>query len=473
MLNAGDRDAITWSRCLYLKRMSIRIAIATAFVLLAQLAGAQTKKVVADKIIGVVGDRIILKSDIDNQIADAKRQDVELPPNAECYLVQQLLINKMLAIQAEKDSIPVSDDEVQADIDNRIRYFISQYGSREVIEQITGKTIYQFREEMREPIRESKLAAGMRNKIIENIRITPTEVRAYFEKIPPDSLNYYETELEIGEIVIYPKAGREMEEYAQEELREYKRMVESGEKRFETLASLYTDDPGSKQTGGMYVLNRADRQWDPTFFNTAMSLREGQISRVIKSKFGYHIIQCVSRNGDEVTVRHILKVPRVNDDDIRQAVQRLDSVRAQLIAGTIRFGEAVAKYSDEEQSKFTGGRKTGADGSSIITIDELEKDVVLLLDDLKVGEYSRPVPFTDARGKRGVRMILLISRTEPHRENLRDDYNKIANRALEEKREEALEKWFRKNAGTFYIQLDPEYLQCETVRELLPGLSGK
>lgn len=450
-----------------------RIAFVAACLLLHFVAAGQTKKVVADKIIGVVGDRIILKSDIDNQIADAKRQDVELPPNAECFLVQQLLINKMLAIQAEKDSLPVSDDEVEADIDNRIRYFISQYGSREVIEQITGKTIYQFREEMREPIRETKLAGAMRNKIIENIRITPTEVRSFFQKIPTDSLSFYETELEIGEIVIYPKAGREMEEYAQEELREFKRMVEGGEKRFETLASLYTDDPGSKQTGGMYVLNRTDRQWDPTFFNTAMSLREGQISRVIKSKFGYHIIQCVTRNGDEVTIRHILKVPRVNEEDIRNAVQKLDTVRSQLIAGTIRFGEAVSKYSDEEQSKFTGGRKTGGDGSSIITIDELEKDIVVLLDDLKVGEYSRPVPFTDQRGKRGVRMILLLARTEPHRENLRDDYNKIANRALEAKREETLEKWFRKNAGTFYIQLDPEYSRCQNVRELLPALSGK
>lgn len=450
-----------------------RIAFVAALLLLTVVAAAQTKKVVADKIIGMVGERIILKSDIDNQIADAKRQDVDLPPNADCFLVQQLLINKMLAIQAEKDSLPVSDDEVEADIDNRIRYFISQYGSREVIEQITGKTIYQFREEMREPIRETKMAGSMRSKIIENIRITPTEVRSYFEKIPTDSLNFYETELEIGEIVIYPKAGRDMEEYAQEELREFKRMVEGGEKRFETLASLYTDDPGSKQSGGMYVLNRTDRQWDPTFFNTAMSLREGQISRVIKSKFGYHIIQCVSRNGDEVTVRHILKIPRVNEEDIRLATQRLDTVRSQLIAGTIRFGEAVSKYSDEEQSKFTGGRKTGADGSSIITIDELEKDVVVLLDELKVGEYSRPVPFADERGKRGVRLILLIARTEPHRENLRDDYNKIANRALEVKREETLEKWFRKNAGTFFIQLDPEYLGCQTVRELLPDLAGK
>jgi len=214
---------------------------------------AQPKRVVADKIIGVVGDRIILKSDIDNQIADAKRQDVQLPPDAHCFLIQQLIVNKMLALQAEKDSLPVSDGEVEADIDNRIRYFIQQYGSREAIEQITGKTIYQFREEMREPIKEGKLAGNMRNKIIENVKITPAEVKSFYERIPKDSLSYYETELELGEIVVYPKAGREMEEYAQDELKEYKDMVENGGKRFETLASLYTDDPGSKQTGGLYI----------------------------------------------------------------------------------------------------------------------------------------------------------------------------------------------------------------------------
>ena len=308
---------------------------------------AQPKKVVADKIIGVVGDRIILKSDVDNQIADAKRQDVELPPDAHCFLIQQLIINKMLALQAEKDSLPVSDGEVEADIDNRIRYFIQQYGSREAIEQITGKTIYQFREEMRDPIKEGKLAGNMRNKIIENVKITPAEVKSFFERIPKDSLSYYETELELGEIVVYPKAGREMEEYAQDELKEYKEMVENGGKRFETLASLYTDDPGSKQTGGLYILNRNDNSWDPTFFNTAMSLKEGQVSRVIKSKFGYHIIQCVSKVGDETTVRHILKVPRINEEDMQQAIDKLDTVRAKLITGAMSFGEAVNKYSDE------------------------------------------------------------------------------------------------------------------------------
>jgi peptidyl-prolyl cis-trans isomerase SurA len=445
---------------------------AIVLLLVATTVAGQPKKIIADKIVGIVGDRFVLKSDIDNQIADAKRQDAVLPPNAECYLMQQLIINKMLAIQSEKDSIPVSEDEVEADIDNRIRYFIQQYGSKEVIEQITGKTIYQFREEMREPIREGKQAGGMRSKIIENIKITPTEVRAYFEKIPKDSLPYYETELEVGEIVVYPKAGREMEEYAQSELNEFKRQVETASKKFETLASLYTDDPGSKQTGGMYVLNRTDRQWDPTFFNTAMGLKEGVVSRVIKSKFGYHIIQCVSRVGEDVTIRHILKVPMVNQEDIDMSITKLDSVRAKLIAGTITFGEAVSKYSDEEQSKFTGGRKTGADGSSVITIDQLEKDVVVMLDKLKPGEYSQPTAFTDERGKKGVRLIYLISKTDPHRENLKDDYSKIAVRALEEKKEKALESWFIKNSKTFYVNVDPEFQSCQIIQELL-GLTKK
>lgn len=430
-------------------------------------AFAQAKKIVADKIVGQVGDRIVLKSDIDNQIADAKRQEVDLPPDANCFLMQQLIINKMLALQAEKDSLPVGDEEVEADIDNRIRYFIQQYGSREVIEQITGKTLYQFREEMREPIKEGKLAAAMRNKIVENIKITPTEVRAYYDKIPKDSLRFYETEMEIGEIVIYPKAGREMEEYAQDELKEYKRQVETGEKKFETLASLYTEDPGSKQTGGMYVLNRADRQWDPTFFNTAMSLKEGQVSRVIKSKFGYHIIQCVMRNGDEVTIRHILKIPRITDEDMKDATYKLDTIRPRLIDGTLKFGDAVGKYSDDEQSKFTGGRIMSQDGSSIITIDQLPKEIVPVLETVKVGEYSQPFSFTDERGKKGVRMIYLISKTDPHRENMKDDYSKIASRALEEKKEQELAKWFRKNASTFFVHVDEEFKSCSSINELL------
>lgn len=428
---------------------------------------AQVKKITADKIIGVVGDRIVLKSDVDNQINDAKGKDYELPPDAHCFIMQQLIINKMLAIQAEKDSLPVGDEDVEAEVDKRVRYFIQQYGSREVIEQITGKTIYQFREEMRDPIKEMLLAEAMKKKIVENVKITPTEVRGYFDKIPKDSLAFYETELEIGEIVVYPKAGREMEEFAQDELNEYKKMVENGSKKFEFLATQYSEDPGVKENGGLYVLNRNDKQWDPTFFQTAMSLREGQISRVIKSKFGYHIIQCLSRNGDEVTVRHILKIPRINQEDVNLAISRLDTVRSKLIAGTIKFGEAVSKYSDDETSKYSGGRLSGQDGSPQITIDQLDKDLIPYLDKLKPGQYSQPIAFTDERGKKGVRMVYLISRTAPHRENMKDDYSKIANRALEEKKEKELEKWFVKNSNTFYVQIDDEYIQCSNIKKLL------
>lgn len=440
----------------------------TVVALLAVLfVQAQTKKIVADKIIGVVGDRIMLKSDIDNQINDAKSKDYELPPDASCYLMQQLIINKMLAIQAEKDSLPVSDEEIEADVDNRIRYFIQQYGSKEVIEQITGKTIYQFREEMREPIKEGKLATAMRGKIVENVKITPTEVRAFFSKIPKDSLAFYETELEIGEIVVYPKAGREMEEYAQEELKEFKRQVESGSKKMEFLASQYSEDPAAKENAGLYVLNRNDNQWDPTFFNTAMSLKEGQVSRVIKSKFGYHIIQCISKNGDEVTVRHILKIPRINEPDIKEAINKLDTVRSKLIAGTLKFGEAVAKYSDEENSKFTAGMMRGKDGTSIIYIDDLDKEMVPLLEKLKPGEFAQPTAFTDPQGKKGVRLIYLVSRTAPHRENIENDYSKIAGRALEEKKEKELQKWFIKNSNTFYVQIEDEYRDCAPIKAIL------
>ena len=445
--------------------------IFTVVAVLAVMAvQAQTKKIVADKIIGVVGDRIVLKSDIDNQINDARSKDYELPPDASCYLMQQLIINKMLAIQAEKDSLPISEEEVEADVDNRLRYFIQQYGSKEVIEQITGKTLFQFREEMREPIKESKLASAMRNKIVENVKITPTEVRAYFNRIPKDSLAFYETELEIGEIVVYPKAGREMEEYAQDELKEFKRQVEAGTKKMDFLASQYSDDPAAKENAGLYVLNRGDNQWDPTFFNTAMALKEGQISRVIKSKFGYHIIQCLSRNGDEVTVRHILKIPRINESDINDAINKLDTVRSKLITGSLKFGEAVSKYSDEENSKFTAGIMRGQDGSSIVTIDELDKDMIPLLEKLKPGEFSQPFAFTDLRGKKGVRLIYLIARTAPHRENMEDDYSKLSARALEEKKENELEKWFIKNSKTFYVQIENEYKGCDAMKAILPEL---
>lgn len=429
------------------------------------LVFSQTKKVLADKIIATVGDKIILKSDIENSLEDMKRQGVAVPDNGKCLLAEQALGIKALVLQAERDSLPVSDDEVDAEIENKIRYFINQYGSKDIVEQIAGKSIYQLKEDFRQTFKEQKLAQAMRNKIVDGVKITPNEVKKYYESIPKDSLPYYESELEIGQIVIYPKASRELENYAIDQLKEYKQQVESGGKDFKTLASLYTDDPGSKESGGKYDINRNEKQWDPIFLAKAFSLKDGQISNVFKTRFGYHIIQMVNRAGDDATIRHILKIPQVTSVETKMAIDKLDSIRSRLIAGTMQFGEAVSKYSEDEVSKFTGGNIPGSDGSTFLTIDQLDKDVVAKLKDLKVNEYSQPVEFTDEKGKKGIRILRLKSRTEPHRENMADDYNRIAQRALEEKKNDTLEKWFNQKISSFYINIDDEYKSCAEMQK--------
>ena len=426
---------------------------------------AQTKKVVADKIIATVGDKIILKSDIDNSIHDMERQNIDIPPNANCLLLEQALGLKALVVQAEKDSIPVSDEEVEADIDNQIRYFINQYGSKDIVEQIAGKSIFQLKEDFKQTFREKKLAQGERDKIVSDVRITPKEVQEYYEKIPKDSLLFYESQLEVGQIVIYPKPSRDLENYAMDQLKEYKKEVEEGSKKFEVLASLYTDDPGSKETGGRYEINRNEKQWDPVFLAKAFSLKDGQISNVFKTKFGYHIIQMVSKNGDDAVIRHILKIPQVSSIEVNLAKEKLDSIRSQLVNGTLEFGEAVAKYSEDDNSKFTGGRIPARDGSSFVTIDELDKDLVLMLNDLKVGEFSKPTEFADPTGKKGVRIVEILTKTEPHRENLKDDYDKVAGRAIEEKKNEVLDQWFEKHIPTFYIHIADDYKNCPEMQK--------
>ncbi|CAN5897774.1 peptidylprolyl isomerase [soil metagenome] len=441
--------------------MKNKILLTVLSALLLTAAWAQPKKILADKIVAVVGDKIVLKSDIENQLTDMQRQGMELPPDARCLTLEQAMGVKALVLQAEKDSIPVTEEEVETDIDNQIRYFISQYGSKEELEKVAGKSVYQLKEDFKEGFRDRKLAAAMRNKIVEDIKITPNEVKHYFEKIPTDSLSLYESEVEIGQIVSYPKASRDAEQYCIEQLADYKKQIDGG-KSFAALAASYSEDPGSKDKGGQYDINRNQKDLDPTWLSKAFTLKEGQVSNPFKSKFGYHIIQLVSRAGDDAVVRHILKIPQVTQYEMKEGFSKLDSVRANLISGTIEFGKAVNKYSDDEASKFTAGMLQGKDGT-FLTIDQLDKDMVAMMQNLKVGEYSKPVEFTDERGKKGVRIVYLKTRTEPHRENMKDDYSKIAARALEEKKENALEKWFTNKIKTYYIMVDDDYKECKAM----------
>ena len=442
------------------------------FSLLSFASKAQSARVLADKIIAIVGDKIVLRSDLVNYIDDMKRQGNEIPANAECILLDKMMQDKALILQAEKDSLPIGDEEVEAELDQRVRYFIMQYGGKEAFEQIAGRTVYQVKEDFRKSIKEGRLAKSMRDKIVEYVKITPNEVKDYYEKIPKDSLPFYESELVIGQIVLHPKAGRELEKFVQDELLDYKKQVESGQKSFETMARLYSEDPGSKQIGGRFELNKTDKQTDPDFKNAAFRLKEGQISAVVKSKFGYHIIQMVSRNGDDAVVRHILRMPQVLEEDIVEAKQRLDTVRSKLIAGTITFGEAVDKYSDDQNSKFTGGIITGQ-GGNFVTIDELDKSLVADLGKLKMGEFSQPLTFKDEQEKQGVRLVYLQSKTAPHRENLRDDYDRVSQRAIAEKRDKTIEKWFFSKLPTYYIMVDKDYQQCDEVRKQFPNFVSK
>ncbi len=431
------------------------------------------EKVIADKIAGIVGDKIILKSELATAISDMQRNNngQEVKGVDECTILDNMLIQKALVLQAEKDSLPVSDQDVEAEVDQRIRYFIQLYGGKDAFEQIAQRTVYQAKMDFMTPIREQRLAEAMRRKIVEDIKITPTEVKDYFDKIPEKQRSFYESEFQLSQIVLYPKASRDIEKLAIDDLNAYKVQVESGQRKFELLAQLYSQDPGTKDKGGAIELNRNDKSWDPVFFSTALRLKEGQISPVIKSKYGYHIIQMVSRNGDDFLVRHILRIPEITQPEIDETTSKLDSIRTGLVNNYYDFGAAVVKWSDEEIAKTTAGQIMGKNGTTFLTIPDIDKDLVLLLknSNMKPGEISKPTVFTDDRGKKGVRIVKLVSKSEPHRENLKDDYDRVAQRALDVKRSAVLEKWFMTKIPTFYIMIDPEYNNCGNLTKWTGG----
>src|SRR6478672_10211862 len=372
---------------------------------LALSAQTEAKKIIADKIAAVVGDRIIMYSDIKNTIADYARQGAQIPEDAECQILDQAILSKVLMQQAEKDSLPVTDEEVDGDLELRVREFVRMYGTEKAVEELAGKSIYQIKEDARESVKEKKLAEAEQKKIVDNIKITPAEAKVFFDRIPKDSLPFFESELEVGQIVVYPRASRDLEQYVVDELNHYKQMLDSKTSTFEQLAKLYSQDPGSKDRGGEYELNRKDKSWDPSFMAAAFRLKDGEISPVVKTKFGYHIIQMVQRNGDLATIRHILRIPPVTDAEMKEGIARLDSARSKIIAGTMDFNTAAFKYGEDEEQKYTGPYIMSGDGDTYNRIDELDKDVVATLSKMKVGEISQPIPFADERGKKGVRLV--------------------------------------------------------------------
>ncbi|MDR3679375.1 MAG: peptidylprolyl isomerase [Flavipsychrobacter sp.] len=434
------------------------------------LAGNATvhAQVSADKIVAIVGrNRIILQSDLDIQAAQIKQQEpAQYSDTVKCVLLQQMILKKMLMEQAERDSVLVSDEEVEGQLNNRLRYFIQLYGSKEKLEQASGKTLYQLKEDNREIIREDMVSEKMQGEIMQHVKITPFEVEAFYNKIPKDSLPFYPAAVEVGQIVIDPPVSAELDAYAHTKIEDIRNQIVNGGKSFETLAGIYSNDPGSRDNGGRYDDVSRTGAFAPEFLTAAFKLQNGEISPIIKTKFGYHIIQMIQRKGDEADLRHILIRGEVTSGDFKATLAKLDSVRSQLVSGTISFPLAVGKFATDEASKRTGGMIADPQtGNTLLEINKLDPTMVLSIDSLQPGQYSQPQIFYNEAHEKSCRIIYLRSRTAPHKANLKDDYSKIQDVALQQKKAQKMQQWVITKLPTYYLRIDPDYQTCSVLQQ--------
>ncbi|MCB0695963.1 MAG: peptidylprolyl isomerase [Chitinophagaceae bacterium] len=450
----------------FLKASLLLLALCTAGTVLAQPL---------DKIVAVVGKtRIVLKSDIDMQVESMRTQGGELSDQPECDVMEQMLLQKILVEQAERDSVMVSDEEVEASLENRIRYFIMQYGSKEKVEELSGKTIYQLKDENREVTKEMMLSERMQGTILDAVKVTPVEVQKFYATIPKDSLPFFPATVEMGQIVIDPPVSPELDTYARKKIEDIRRKIVEEGADFETQAGIYSDDPGSRNEGGlMKGISRKGGQLVTEFAVAAFKLQNGEISPVIRTRFGYHIIQMVSRKGDEADVRHILVKPELTSIDFNKALAKLDSVRTELVEGKITFEQAVGKYSTDEMANRTGGMIADQQGGTILEVEDLDPTLALMLDTLKPGMYSKPMVYTNMRGERSCRIVYMKSLSDPHKANLKDDYSRIQFAALQKKKGQRMQEWVRDKAPTYFIKLDPEYKQCPNLQAYIESSAKK
>jgi peptidyl-prolyl cis-trans isomerase SurA len=421
---------------------------------------ARSSKV--DGIVAVVGDKIILKSEVEAEYSNWLQQGNEPDAGMRCVILDQMLTNKLMIRQAEFDSLEVSDDEIDQQIDRRLRYFISMVGSREKLEEFYGKTVVEIKEEFKPQIRELILAQKMQEKITSGVNISPREVQDYFAKIPADSIPYFDAEVELGQIVMFPEVGPVQKEFTIEKLNDIRNRILKGE-NFATLAILYSEDPGSAKEGGsLGFFGRGDMV--PEFEAVAFKLRPGEVSQVIRTKFGYHILQLVERRGDRVHCRHILIKPPVGTRELEATRRKLDSIRIEIQAGNLAFIDAVRKFSADDESKTNGGMLMNDNAASnSFTIDQLTPDIYFAIDKLKPGELSDPQPYSAPDGSRGFRVFYMKSRTSPHQANLNDDYARIQTAALNLKRIERMQEWFMKAKTRTFIKIDEEFAPCDNL----------
>lgn len=458
---------------IFSKTKTLRLAAFLALSILFIITGVELHaQETADKVIVVVGrGRIILQSDLERAVMEAKQQNPEFGEEDKCALLLQMILSKTLLDQAERDSVSVTDEDVEGQLENRIRYFMQLYGSKERMEQMSGKTVYQIKEEFRDNIREQMVVEKMQAQILEHTKITPAEIADFYRKIPVDSLPFFPATVEVGQIVVNPPVSQELDEYAHNKLEGIRKEIVEGGKSFEIMAISNTDDPGSRDNGGRYESVKRDGGWAPEFLSAAFKLQNGEVSPIFKTHFGYHIIQMINRKGDEADLRHILIKPELTSADFKIALRKLDSIKLLLESGKMTFPEAVGKFSDDEAAKRTGGMINDPNtGATTLDITKLDPGMVLLLDSLLPGEYSKSHIYINEMRDQSCRIVFLRSRTAPHKANLKDDYNKIQDVAFAQKKNKKLQTWVKENMHTFYLKIDPQYSNCTGIKELLDSI---
>ena len=419
-----------------------------------------------NKIVAVVGDNIILQSDIERDYANYILQGNPENPEVKCYLVQQMLTQKLLSQQAVIDSVTVTDDEVTNEVDRRMRAFMQRAGGQERLEQFLNRSVIQYKDEIRPDVREQLVAERMRGKITENVAVTPLEVKRFFESIPKDSLPYFNTEVEIGEIVTYPKLTKKEKESFRDKAEALRLRVKGGES-FETLARLYSQDPGSAPDGG--DLGFFDRTvMTKEFTAMAFKLKAGDLSPVFETDFGFHFLQVIDRRGEQVRVRHILIKIEPTSASLDRTKAHIDSIQRDVVAGKIPFATAASMFSDNNDTKYTGGMLLNSEGvqsrTTYIPTDKLEPQVFLTIDTMKVGSFSKPELFTAKDGKQGYRFLYLKSKTQPHQASLETDFPKLKESAYEDKLNRQVSEWFEQRRKSTYIKIDQEFQSCEGLK---------
>lgn len=415
---------------------------------------------VVDEVIWIVGDEAILLSDVEQLRAQMEAEGMPLPGNPDYRLPEQIAVQKLFLNQAAIDSIEVTEAEVAQGVEQQINYGISMIGSKEKLEEYRKMSMTQIRQSLHDDFKNNQLAQRMREKLVEDIKVSPAEVRRYFSTMPEDSLPYVPTEVEVQIITRTPKVTQEEINKVKDELRAYTERVNKGETTFQTLARFYSEDPGSARFGGeLDYMGRG--MLDPAFAAVAFNLTDAKkISKVVESEFGFHIIQYVDKRGDKVKVRHILRKPKVSQAAIDDGIHMLDSMVTDITNGKFSFEEAATFLSDDKDTRSNKGIMSNTNGmerTSRFQMKDLPTEVAKAVEQLKVGEISPAFTMTNNRGKTVCAVIKLKSRTEGHRATITGDFQVMKDVVVEKRKKDFIQEWVKNKIKNTYVRMKDRY----------------